>query len=101
MRSNCSKINHFEETGLQQALGTDPRASSASPLGVNYLYNAANQRVRATDADGSHWVYEYDALGQVKGGRKFWADGTPVAGQQFTYVHDDICPVREEALAAP
>ncbi len=90
MRSNCSKINHFEETGLQQALGTDPRASSASPLGVNYLYNDANQRVRATDADGSHWVYEYDALGQVKGGRKFWADGTPVARQQFTHAHDDI-----------
>ncbi|MFN0066642.1 MAG: hypothetical protein ACKVYV_03300, partial [Limisphaerales bacterium] len=75
---------------LQSIANVAGGASSASPLGVNYLYNDANQRVRATDADGNHWVYEYDALGQFKGGRKYWSDGTPVAGQQFTYAHDDI-----------
>jgi YD repeat-containing protein len=75
---------------LQTIASVSGGAGSASPVGVGYLYNDANQRVRATDADGSHWVYEYDALGQVKGGRKFWADGRPVAGQQFTCAHDDI-----------
>ena len=30
----------------------------------------------------------YDTLGQVTSGKRFWSDGTPVAGQQFTYVED-------------
>src|SRR5512141_2107777 len=34
--------------------------------------------------------YEYDALGQVKADRKYWPDGSPVAGQQFEYSFDDI-----------
>lgn len=55
-----------------------------------YLYNAANQRARATMADGSYWLYQYDSLGQVKSGKKYWADGSPVAGQQFEYGFDDI-----------
>jgi hypothetical protein len=32
----------------------------------------------------------YDSLGQVISGKKYWADGTPVAGQQFEYTFDDI-----------
>jgi RHS repeat-associated protein len=80
----------FDRLNRLQTISSSPSASGAQPVGVGYLYNDANQRVRATDADGSHWVYEYDALGQVKGGKKYWSDGTPVAGQQFTYVHDDI-----------
>jgi hypothetical protein len=35
--------------------------------------------------DNSYWVYQYDSLGQVVSGKKYWANGTPVAGQQFTY----------------
>ncbi len=34
--------------------------------------------------------YEYDSLGQVKSGKKYWSDQTPVAGQQFEYAFDDI-----------
>jgi YD repeat-containing protein len=34
--------------------------------------------------------YQYDSLGQVTSGKKYWSDGTPVAGQQFTYNFDDI-----------
>lgn len=55
-----------------------------------YEYNDANQRVRVDEVDGSYWIYEYDALGQVKSGKKYWSDGTPVGGQQFVYSHDDI-----------
>ncbi len=29
-------------------------------------------------------------LAQLATGRKYWSDGTPVAGQQFEYVFDDI-----------
>lgn len=55
-----------------------------------YSYNDANQRTRVNMADGSFWVYEYDSLGQVKSGKRYWNDWTPVAGQQFEYGFDDI-----------
>jgi len=64
--------------------------SADSALGYSYRYNDANQRVRTTENDGSYWVYQYDTLGQVTSGRKYWANGTPVAGQQFDYAFDDI-----------
>jgi len=64
--------------------------SADSAVSFAYQFNNANQRTRVTHADGSYWRYEYDALGQVTSGRKFWSDGTPVAGQQFDYTFDDI-----------
>jgi hypothetical protein len=67
-----------------------PSASGSSPISFGYSYNNANQRTRSSLGDGLYWRYEFDPLGQVKSGRKFWADGTPVAGQQFEYGHDDI-----------
>ena len=41
-------------------------------------------------ADASYWIYQYDTLGQVISGKRFWPDGTPVAGQQFEYGFDDL-----------
>ena len=35
-------------------------------------------------------MYQYDNLGQVTSGKKYWSDGTPVAGQQFQYAFDTI-----------
>ena len=64
--------------------------SSSSSISSSYAYNNANQRTRSTLADGSYWVYTYDALGQVVSGHKYWFDQTPVAGQQFDYAFDDI-----------
>jgi RHS repeat-associated protein len=49
-----------------------------------------HNRIRNTQSDGSYWIYEYDPLGQVRAGRKYWADGSPVSGQQFEYGFDDI-----------
>ncbi|NLH72946.1 MAG: RHS repeat-associated core domain-containing protein [Verrucomicrobia bacterium] len=60
------------------------------PLSCGYQYNAANQRTRMVLADGSWWEYRYDRLGQVISGKRYWPDGTPVAGQQFEYAFDDI-----------
>ena len=42
------------------------------------------------NVDNSFWVYQYDSLGQVTSGKKYWGDGTPVAGQQSEYAFDDI-----------
>jgi len=56
----------------------------------DYQYNPASQRTSVTNLDGSYWVYGYDSMGQVTSGKKYWSDGTPVAGQQFDYAFDDI-----------
>ncbi len=65
-------------------------SSVQSVASFSYGYNSANQRTALTNADSSFWVYVYDSLGQVVSGRKYWSDGTPVAGQQFIYGFDDI-----------
>jgi len=64
--------------------------SAASPISFSYSYNSANQRTRTRLADGSLWNYQYDALGQVISGKKYWPDWIPVAGQQFEYGFDTI-----------
>ena len=71
-------------------ISSTPSGSGAVPETFNYDYNTANQRTKDTLVDGSYWVYQYDALGQVTSGKKYWSDGTPVAGQQFGYTFDDI-----------
>jgi len=65
-----------------------PAASAA--VSFDYTYNLANQRTLRRETDASYWRYEYDSLGQVVSGKKYWADGSPVAGQQFQYAFDDI-----------
>ncbi len=66
---------------------------NSQPSTINsfaYAYNSANQRTSVTNADKSRWAYGYDSLGQVTSGKKYWKDGTVVAGQQFEYSFDDI-----------
>ena len=70
------------------AIASVPTADAT--VSYSYGYNAANQRTRNTTVDDSYWSYEYDALGQVKRGAKYFNDGYPVPGQQFEYGHDDI-----------
>jgi len=71
------------------SVASGPSAPSL-PVSFSYQYNSANQRTRMLLADGSWWEYRYDALGQVISGKRYWADGTAVAGQQFEYSFDDI-----------
>jgi YD repeat-containing protein len=67
------------------------QSSAAMPVvAFNYSYNAANQRTQDKLADGSYWVYQYDSLGQVISGHKYFYDHTPVPGQQFDYSFDTI-----------
>ena len=72
---------------LQSMASVAPTFTAAS---FEYTYNNANQRTERREAKGVYWRYEYDPLGQVNSGKKYWADGTPVAGQQFEYAFDDI-----------
>jgi RHS repeat-associated protein len=75
---------------LNRLLSISSVPSVGLPLSFSYFYNSANQRIRAVLGDGSYWLYTYDALGQVTSGKRFWQDGTPVAGQQYEYGFDDI-----------
>ena len=75
---------------LNRLLSISTLPSSSLPQSRAYTYNAANQRTRVKLADSSYWVYRYDSLGQVTSGKKYWSDGTAVAGQQFEYGFDDI-----------
>jgi RHS repeat-associated protein len=70
--------------------GGENASGTPSPVAMQqYTLNLANQRTRMTSGDGSFWTFEHDALGQVRAGRRFWSDWTPVAGQQFEYQYDD------------
>lgn len=76
---------------LNRLTRIDHSNSVSGLLGVSgYAYNSANQRTSVTNLDGSYWMYQYDSLGQVTSGRKYWANGTAVLGQQFDYTFDDI-----------
>jgi len=78
----------YDPLNLLLSVGSVPSGSSAVNFG--YSHNYANHCTLRREADGGYWRYEYDALGQVTSGNKYWADGTPVAGQQFQYGFDDI-----------
>ncbi len=86
----------FTNNGVQRMVTTKQNdllnrlTNSSSSDSFVYAYNSANQRTRTTLADGSYWVYAYDSLGQATSGRKYWSDGTAVAGQQFEYSFDNI-----------
>jgi RHS repeat-associated protein len=64
--------------------------SADSAISFAYQYNNANQRTKRIEADSSAWNYDYDSLGQVTNGSRFWSDGGAVLGQQFGYLFDDI-----------
>jgi RHS repeat-associated protein len=71
-------------------ISSAPGGAGLLPYTYSYKHNLANQRTQNAFADGSHWKYEYDWLGQVTNGGRFWSDGTPVAGQQYQYAFDTI-----------
>ena len=75
---------------VNRLLSHNSVTGSGTAINWGYNYDQGNQRTRADLADGSYWVYEYDSLGQLINGKKFWNDGTPVAGQQFEYTFDSI-----------
>jgi RHS repeat-associated protein len=86
LRMTTSK--YFDFLNRLTQISSVPSASSA--VSFSYAYNSANQRTGLTNADNSKWAFGYDNLGQVTSGKKYWADGPYVAGEQFTYAFDDI-----------
>jgi RHS repeat-associated protein len=80
----------YDDLNRLTQIASQPAAAGLPPVAFNYSYNSANQRTQDKLADGSYWVYQYDSLGQVISGHKYFRDGTPVPGQQFDYSFDTI-----------
>jgi len=53
----------YDDLNRLTQISSAPGGAGLLPLTYSYTYNAANQRTKNTFADGSHWVYQYDALG--------------------------------------
>ncbi len=85
--SQVTTTKKYDKLNRLKGVSTGAGGSVAS---FSYNYDNANQRIRVTVEDGSYWLYEYDASGQVTSGRKYWSDGSPVSGQQFGYAFDAI-----------
>jgi hypothetical protein len=58
-------------------ISSTPSGTGILPVVYNHTYNLANQRTQSTFSDGSHWVYQYDPLGQVTTGNRYCSDGNP------------------------
>jgi YD repeat-containing protein len=67
---------------------TDPQ--SATLASFAYGYNAANQRTNLVHANGDHWSFGYDELGQVSSGKKRNSADNLFPGLQYEYDYDDI-----------
>jgi RHS repeat-associated protein len=83
---NIDAISRVRTISHDSVLGTDES--------YTYSYDAANERTRLDLIDGSSWVYQYDSMGQVVGGKRYKDGGAapvnPIPGQQFEYGFDDI-----------
>ncbi len=88
--TRMTTTKHYNNLNRTASISSVPSAQNQSPISYAYAYNDANQRTRVDLADGSYWLYQYDTLGQVVGGKKYWSDNSAVAGQQFEYGFDDI-----------
>ncbi len=80
----------FDSLNRLTQISSVPSAAYTEPATFNYTYNGANQRVQDTLADGSYWIYQYDSLGQVTNGVKYFPDNSQVSGQSFAYLFDNI-----------
>ena len=69
----------YDRLNRLTSVASAPSGANQFPVGFAYQYNDANQRMVRREADGGYWRYEYDRLGQVTSGKKFWPDQVPVA----------------------
>jgi RHS repeat-associated protein len=81
---------YYDYLNRLRSVSSVPKGTGEQPLTYSYDYNSANQRERLLLADSSRWQYQYDSLGQVTSGKRYWSDSVPVAGEQFEYLYDTI-----------
>ena len=77
--------NYYRLTGINSVSSVPSVVKTYS-----YTYDDKDRRSRLNMADGSYWVYDYDANGQVISGVKHDADDKAIPGQSFGYDYDGI-----------
>jgi RHS repeat-associated protein len=65
-------------------------ANGAVVTSHTYAYDPIDRRKSAQLEDGSTWLYDYNDRNELTGARRDWSDWTPVSGQQFSYLYDNI-----------
>src|SRR6266540_3993141 len=88
--TRMTTTKNYDYLNRLTSISSVPASQIGMAISYGYAYNAANQRTQMKLNDNSYWIYQYDTLGQVTSGKRYWGDGTPVAGQQFEYGFDDI-----------
>jgi hypothetical protein len=64
--------------------------SQAGEISFAQSFNSLYQITARHENDGIQWRYNYDDLGQLNFGKKYFNQGIAVAGQWFEYTYDDI-----------
>jgi RHS repeat-associated protein len=77
----------YDPSGRLQNITTNP--ASDAPQSYAYTLNDLNQRTRVTREDGSYWSYVYNDRGELKTGKKYWADQSIVWGNQTEFNFDN------------
>ncbi|HEX3799931.1 MAG TPA: RHS repeat domain-containing protein [Verrucomicrobiae bacterium] len=68
MQNGTTRMTTFKQYDNLNRLTSILSSNASSVIDEhNYNYNQAKQRTSVTNADGTYWVYQYDALGQVTG----------------------------------
>lgn len=78
----------YDVLGEIESVTTAP--ANDAPTSYSYTYNNLHQRTRETREDNSYYVYTYNDRNEVVASKKYWSDGTPVAGMQNEYDYDNI-----------
>ena len=79
-----NSVNPVKKDGKRQDLQDFAGFQSLNAIGFTVVskkgcqYYQANQRTNVTLADNSQWWYQYDALGQVNSGKRYWPDTSAV-----------------------
>jgi len=85
LRMTTSKTYDF----LNRLTNIVSSGTGFQPVSFSYQYNSANQRTSITNADNARWVYQYDALGQVVSGKKYWVAASAKEQFMFTQIFSE------------
>lgn len=90
-RSGSTKVittKEFDDFNRLESILSQPAVGSAS--GIEFFYNLAGEREKATSPDGNYWSYNYNSRSELTSGVKKMADDNALSGYQFAYTFDNI-----------
>lgn len=84
-------VQGFLRDSVGRLTGAGATLAGGNPLrSVSYQLDNLDRRRRADRDDGTYWDYGYNNRSEVTSGKKKFASGTFVGGNQYEYDFDDI-----------